>query len=260
MTFTRTAAAAAAAAAAVHASSSAAASCSYPARRLIRPSAPAACSTSQPRAARLHTSAASQAKATKGAAKLPPRSDAGARAPVGVKLVESSDPNVSACPPGTVLSGLGIFKDRAEPLALPDEDYPTWLWSLIETNNTTNSGGLSIAGTGNMTKGELRVAQKKAMKELRQKAESAKRAATRAAIAAAKKGAGKSGTQRAAVTAASQSLGEEVNIDSMTQTYDPAVALAQAQQAAARDESRQRAELRKANKAKIKSNNFLSAA
>ncbi|KAE8229321.1 hypothetical protein CF326_g5710 [Tilletia indica] len=270
MTLGRSASATAAhlAASASSAGSSATASCSYAARRL-RPSSSLSASSSsslssralfQRNTAAFHTSAASLAKAVKGAAKGPAKSDDGSKASAGVKLVESSDPNVSACPPGTVLSGLGIFKDKAEPVALPDEEYPAWLWSLVETSSTSSSGGLSITGGGNMTKGELRVAQKKAMKELRAKAESAKRAATRAAIAAAAKGARQGGAERAAVAAASATFGEEVTIESAPQTYDPAVALAQAQQAAARDEARQRAELRKANKAKIKSNNFLSAA
>ncbi|KAK0553686.1 hypothetical protein OC846_002410 [Tilletia horrida] len=216
--------------------------------------------TAYRRAAGIHTSSYAQAKAAKGQAKPPPKSEKASQASTGVKLVEPSDPNVSACPPGTVLSGLGIYKDKAEPVALPDDAYPSWLWSLIETSSGQSSGGLSIAGAANMSKGELRVAQKKAMKELRAKAEAAKRAAQRAADSAAAAGADQSGTQRAAAAAASESLGEDISssIASAPQTVDPALALVQAQQAAARDESKRKGELRKANKAKIKAKNFLS--
>ncbi|KAK0535817.1 hypothetical protein OC842_002186 [Tilletia horrida] len=238
---------------------SAAASCSY---AIVRcPTAPTLPSRRRtPHIAGFHSAAPACAKAAKGAAKAPAKSDDKSKAAVGTKLVESADPNVSVCPAGTVLSGLGIYKDKAEPIALPDEEYPSWLWSLIETSSSQSSGGLSIAGSANMSKGELRVAQKKAMKELRAKAEAAKRSAQRAAAAAAAAGAGQEGTERAAAAAASSSLGENVSIESAPQTVDAATALAQAQQAAARDESKQKAELRKANKAKIKAKNFLSAA
>ncbi|KAL9932748.1 hypothetical protein V8E36_008447 [Tilletia maclaganii] len=238
-------------------SSSAVASCSYTtstSQSRLRPTRPK-------HTASFHTTAFTKAKAEKGAAKGPAKSDDGAKnAAAGKKLVESSDPNVSVCPAGTVLSGLGIFKDRAEPIALPDDQYPTWLWSLIETSSTSSSGGLAIAGSANMSKGELRVAQKRAMKELRAKAEAAKRSAQRAAAGAVASGADKGGAERAAAAAASASMDEQIDIDRAPQTVDPAVAMAQAQRAAVQQESVQKAELRKANKAKIKAKNFLSAA
>ncbi|KAL3899388.1 MAG: hypothetical protein SGCHY_002080 [Lobulomycetales sp.] len=38
----------------------------------------------------------------------------------------------SICPPGSVLSGLGVYAGKPDPVALPDADYPVWLWSLLE--------------------------------------------------------------------------------------------------------------------------------
>ncbi|WVR04656.1 hypothetical protein IAU60_001667 [Kwoniella sp. DSM 27419] len=37
----------------------------------------------------------------------------------------------SSCPPGTTLTGLSILKDKPDPVALPDDQYPAWLWTLL---------------------------------------------------------------------------------------------------------------------------------
>ncbi|KAL1411682.1 hypothetical protein Q8F55_002648 [Vanrija albida] len=33
---------------------------------------------------------------------------------------------------GTAMPGLNVFKDGADPVALADEEYPAWLWTLLE--------------------------------------------------------------------------------------------------------------------------------
>ena len=38
----------------------------------------------------------------------------------------------SSVPAGTPLKGLNFLKDRQDPVALPDEEYPEWLWSILE--------------------------------------------------------------------------------------------------------------------------------
>ncbi|KAG8982429.1 hypothetical protein FRB90_006798 [Tulasnella sp. 427] len=38
----------------------------------------------------------------------------------------------SSCLPGTVLEGLTWLKDQKPILAKPDEEYPPWLWTLLE--------------------------------------------------------------------------------------------------------------------------------
>jgi large subunit ribosomal protein L54 len=39
---------------------------------------------------------------------------------------------LSSCAPGTVLTGLNILKDQPEVKALPDEEYPAWLWTILD--------------------------------------------------------------------------------------------------------------------------------
>ncbi|KAK4190490.1 mitochondrial ribosomal protein L37-domain-containing protein [Podospora australis] len=39
---------------------------------------------------------------------------------------------VSSCPAGTVLNGLNYFKGKTDPVALPDEEYPAWLWTCLD--------------------------------------------------------------------------------------------------------------------------------
>ncbi|KIR68802.1 hypothetical protein I312_100099 [Cryptococcus bacillisporus CA1280] len=39
---------------------------------------------------------------------------------------------VSSCPAGTPLTNLSILKDKPDPVALPDDQYPAWLWTLLE--------------------------------------------------------------------------------------------------------------------------------
>lgn len=46
----------------------------------------------------------------------------------------------SSCPPGTVLSGLSYLKGQSPVVALPDEDYPPWLWKLLEPRNLVDDG------------------------------------------------------------------------------------------------------------------------
>ncbi|KAI9013103.1 mitochondrial ribosomal protein L37-domain-containing protein [Gaertneriomyces semiglobifer] len=41
-------------------------------------------------------------------------------------------PQPSSCPPGTVMTGLNIMKNGKDPVALADDAYPDWLWSLLE--------------------------------------------------------------------------------------------------------------------------------
>ncbi|KAJ1959342.1 hypothetical protein GGI12_004385 [Dipsacomyces acuminosporus] len=38
----------------------------------------------------------------------------------------------SAATHGTVLKGLNIYKDGKDPVALKDEEYPEWLWTLLD--------------------------------------------------------------------------------------------------------------------------------
>ncbi|PBP26270.1 ribosomal protein subunit L37 [Diplocarpon rosae] len=41
-------------------------------------------------------------------------------------------PPVSSVPAGTPLKGLNYMKGRDDPVALPEEDYPEWLWGVLD--------------------------------------------------------------------------------------------------------------------------------
>ncbi|KAM7223475.1 Mitochondrial ribosomal protein L37 domain containing protein [Rhypophila decipiens] len=53
---------------------------------------------------------------------------------------------VSSCPAGTVLTGLNYFKGKTDPVALPDEEYPEWLWKCLEVKKTEGESGDAEAG------------------------------------------------------------------------------------------------------------------
>lgn len=53
---------------------------------------------------------------------------------------EDLKPPVSSCPAGTVLSGLNYLKGQPPVLAMPDEDYPAWLWDLTNPKSKRHEG------------------------------------------------------------------------------------------------------------------------
>ncbi|KAN0133697.1 Mitochondrial ribosomal protein L37 domain containing protein [Lactarius tabidus] len=46
----------------------------------------------------------------------------------------------SSCPPNTILVGLNYLKDQPSVLALPDEEYPPWLWKLLDKSELPDDG------------------------------------------------------------------------------------------------------------------------
>ncbi|KAK4166672.1 mitochondrial ribosomal protein L37-domain-containing protein [Cladorrhinum sp. PSN259] len=53
---------------------------------------------------------------------------------------------LSSCTAGTVLSGLNYFKGQSDPVALPDETYPAWLWKCLEAKEDTSKANDADAG------------------------------------------------------------------------------------------------------------------
>ncbi|CAJ2501584.1 Uu.00g044370.m01.CDS01 [Anthostomella pinea] len=53
---------------------------------------------------------------------------------------------LSACPEGTVLSGLNYFKNRTDPVALADDAYPAWLWQTLEVQKRADEDADDDAG------------------------------------------------------------------------------------------------------------------
>lgn len=55
-------------------------------------------------------------------------------------------PALSACPEGTVLTGLNYFKNRTDPVALADDAYPAWLWKCLEVQKKADEEADDDAG------------------------------------------------------------------------------------------------------------------
>ena len=73
----------------------------------------------------------------------------------------------SSCPAGTILSGLSLYKDRADPVALPDSEYPAWLWNILDDPSATSASGAILESTAGLSKGEARAVQKRNLKAVR---------------------------------------------------------------------------------------------
>ena len=50
-----------------------------------------------------------------------------------VSKTKTSNLPLSSFPAGTPLKGLNFLKGREDPLALPEEDYPEWLWKILDS-------------------------------------------------------------------------------------------------------------------------------
>lgn len=59
---------------------------------------------------------------------------------------EDTKAPLSSCPAGTVLNGLNYIKGKTDPVALPDEDYPEWLWRCLEVKKNTDDANDADAG------------------------------------------------------------------------------------------------------------------
>ncbi|KAK0656535.1 mitochondrial ribosomal protein L37-domain-containing protein [Cercophora newfieldiana] len=53
---------------------------------------------------------------------------------------------LSSCPAGTVLKGLNYVKGQTDPVALPDNQYPAWLWNCLEVQKKTDTAADAEAG------------------------------------------------------------------------------------------------------------------
>jgi large subunit ribosomal protein L54 len=51
-----------------------------------------------------------------------------------LNMIRVDEIAISSCPPGTVLTGLSVIKDQPDPVALPDDQYPAWLWTVLDDN------------------------------------------------------------------------------------------------------------------------------
>ncbi|KAJ1028422.1 hypothetical protein NDA16_001589 [Ustilago loliicola] len=150
----------------------------------------------------------------------------------------------SAAPPGTVLKGVSIYKDKADPVALQDNEYPPWLFKLLDDPSIASSSSLASIEMAGMSKGEARAAQKRQSKVLRAAQLAKEKAKAKAA-------------ERAAKTASTETAKDTTAEKEVTLTSEQQRANEMAK--AVQDEQARRKMLRKENKEAIKARNFVSA-
>lgn len=66
--------------------------------------------------------------------------------PAGDATASEETPPRSSCPAGTVLNGLNYFKGKTDPVALPDHEYPEWLWTCLDVQKKTAAEEDEAAG------------------------------------------------------------------------------------------------------------------
>ncbi|KAK4181683.1 mitochondrial ribosomal protein L37-domain-containing protein [Triangularia setosa] len=69
---------------------------------------------------------------------------------------------LSSCPAGTVLNGLNYLKGKTDPVALPDDQYPEWLWKCVEVGQKRSDNADADAGDAySKSKKQRRLAAKR---------------------------------------------------------------------------------------------------
>ncbi|PIB00627.1 hypothetical protein CB0940_01741 [Cercospora beticola] len=60
--------------------------------------------------------------------------------PIETKQSKQAAKVVSSVPAGTVLKGLNFMKNKQDPVALEDHEYPSWLWTALHDKGDTPGG------------------------------------------------------------------------------------------------------------------------
>ncbi|KAK6501750.1 hypothetical protein TWF481_009577 [Arthrobotrys musiformis] len=73
---------------------------------------------------------------------------------------------VSMTPAGTVMKGINFNKKLKDPIALPDEEYPAWLWTVLEDRRPVLSAAPQLSSEDaadlySKSKGRRKAAQKR---------------------------------------------------------------------------------------------------
>ncbi|KAK6432045.1 hypothetical protein LTR95_011788 [Oleoguttula sp. CCFEE 5521] len=74
----------------------------------------------------------------------------------------------SSVPAGTLLKGLNYIKGKQDPVALEDQEYPEWLWSVLE--KAQKSDGAAAGGDENDLFSKSKKQRQRAAKSLRKRA------------------------------------------------------------------------------------------
>ncbi|KAJ9648376.1 hypothetical protein H2199_001230 [Coniosporium tulheliwenetii] len=88
----------------------------------------------------------------------PAGTDVAARTPSAPATVRSS------VPAGTPLKGLNFFKNKTDPVALEDSEYPSWLWGVLKEAKG-KEGGEAEGDLFSKSKKQRRIAAKKLRKQ-----------------------------------------------------------------------------------------------
>ncbi|GAA5992251.1 hypothetical protein JCM10908_001839 [Rhodotorula pacifica] len=70
----------------------------------------------------------------------------------------------SSCPAGTVLKNLNFVKDASDPVALEDDKYPAWVWTLTESARKAPTEGADEAANLRHQRKTLKAERKVSMK------------------------------------------------------------------------------------------------
>ncbi|CAK4032381.1 Hypothetical predicted protein [Lecanosticta acicola] len=71
----------------------------------------------------------------------------------------------SSVPAGTVLKGLNFMKNKEDPVALDDKEYPDWLWSALEKSKPEATEGGAEGDLFSKSKKQRRIAAKALRKQ-----------------------------------------------------------------------------------------------
>ncbi|PWW76914.1 hypothetical protein C7212DRAFT_319073 [Tuber magnatum] len=112
------------------------------------------------------------AQPLRNSAPLPPAEPASLEpAPYRSSVTADGKPRVkSGIPAGTILKNINFLKNRSDPIAKEDSEYPEWLWSMLD--NKAGAGGDSAAAGDAYSKSKKQrdLAKKQAEKVARKKA------------------------------------------------------------------------------------------
>ncbi|KAI2470049.1 mitochondrial ribosomal protein L37-domain-containing protein [Annulohypoxylon bovei var. microspora] len=121
----------------------------------------------RPRAAFVRPISSTLARRSSPAAPSPPPPSASASEPpvFGTPLADTAadeeKPTLSACPEGTILTGLNYFKNRTDPVAMADDAYPSWLWTCIRTQKKEEATGEDEGDEFSKSRKQRRLAAKR---------------------------------------------------------------------------------------------------
>ncbi|KAK4648614.1 uncharacterized protein QC761_111810 [Podospora bellae-mahoneyi] len=82
--------------------------------------------------------------------------------PLNTEPTTDNVAGLSSCPAGTVLNGLNYLKGKTDPVALPDDQYPEWLWKCVEVGQKRSDDADADAGDAySKSKKQRRLAAKR---------------------------------------------------------------------------------------------------